>query len=54
MRVVTLKGLITEPIKSEVNIVTTLVTKIKRQLLTDQIGLCLVSLTALEGVIYQS
>ena len=27
MRVVTLKGPITEPIKSEVNIVTTLVTK---------------------------
>ena len=36
MRVVTLKVPITEPVKREVNIVTMLVTKIKRQLLTNQ------------------
>jgi len=35
MRVVTLKGPIKKTIKKEVNIVTTLVTKIKRQLLTN-------------------
>ena len=38
MHVATFKGYITRPIKTEVNIVTMLVTKILRQLLTNQIG----------------